>query len=83
MRERAMSVPVTVITYAGYRGEETPRAFFLDDVRIDVLSVIEARVEETEGTRVRLRRFVVAGSDGRTHTLVHDEELGIWTHREP
>jgi hypothetical protein len=83
MKKRALSEPITVITYAGYRGEETPRAFLFDGVRIDVLSVIETRVEETAGTRVHLRRFVVAGSDGRTHTLVHDEELGIWTHREP
>ena len=74
-----MSGPITVITHAGYRGEETLRAFTLGHVRIDVLSAIEARVEETVGTRVRLRRFVVAGSDGRMHTLVHDEELGLWS----
>ncbi len=78
-----MSGPITVIAYAGYRGEETPRAFMLDNARIDVVSVIESRVEETAETRVRLRRFVVEGSDGRRHTLVHDEELGLWSLRQP
>ncbi len=74
---------ITVIPYAGYRGDEAPRAFFLDNVRIDVASVLESRIEETAETRVRLRIFVVKGSDGRTHTLAHDEELNLWFHRSP
>jgi hypothetical protein len=76
-----MSEPIEVITYAGYRGDEAPRAFFLGGVRIDVVSVLGSRVEETGGTRVRLRLFAVKGSDGRMHTLVHDEGLGLWSRR--
>ena len=78
-----MSEQITVIPYAGYRGDEAPRAFFLDGVRIDVTSVLESRVEEAAGTRLRLRLFVVKGSDGQTHTLSCDEELGMWFHRSP
>ncbi len=74
---------ITVIPYAGYRGDEAPRAFFLGDVRIDVAAVLESRIEETAGTRVRLRLFVVKGSDGRTHTLAYDEELNLWFHQSP
>jgi len=74
---------IIVIPYAGYRGDEAPRAFFLGNVRIDVLSVLESWVEETAGTRVRLRLFVVKGSDGRTHTLAYDEELNLWFHQSP
>jgi hypothetical protein len=78
-----MSEQISVITYAGYRGEEAPRAFFLGGVRIDVMSVLDARVEEEAGTRARLRLFVVKGGDGRTHTLAHDEERDLWFHRSP
>lgn len=76
-----MSEQIIVITYAGYRGDEAPRAFFLNGVKIDVASVLEAWVEETAETRVRMRFFVVKGSDGQTHTLAYDEELAMWFHR--
>jgi len=78
-----MSELITVIPYAGYRGDEAPRSFILGGVRIDVASVLESRVEEAVETRVRLRLFVVKGSDGRTHTLACDEERGMWFHRSP
>jgi hypothetical protein len=78
-----MSGQITVIPYAGHRGDEAPRAFFLGGVRIDVASVLESWVEEAAGTRVRLRLFVVKGGDGRTHTLACDDELGMWFHRSP
>jgi hypothetical protein len=74
---------IIVIPYAGYRGDEAPRAFFLGNVSIDVLSILESRVEETVGTRVRRRLFVVRGSDGRLHKLAYDEELDQWFHQSP
>lgn len=74
---------ITVIPYAGYRGDEAPRAFFLGNERIDVASVLESWIEETSGSRTRLRLFVVKGSDGRLHTLAYDEELDRWFRRAP
>lgn len=76
-----MSEQIIVTTYSGYRGDEAPRAFFVGGVKIDVASVLEAWVEETAETRVRMRLFVVKGSDGQTYTLAYDEELSMWFHQ--
>jgi len=32
---------IEVIAYSGYRGEETPRAFTLQDKRIEVVEILE------------------------------------------
>jgi len=77
-----MSEQIIVIAYAGYRGDEAPRTFFLGDIKIDVTSIIETWIEEIAETRVRLRLFNVKGNDGRMHTIAHDEELAMWFHRK-
>jgi hypothetical protein len=76
-----MSERVRVIAYAGHRGEELPRAFFAEEERIEVASVLGAWVEEQAETKVRLRYFLVEGSDGKRHLLSYDEELAMWFHR--
>ena len=76
-----MSEQIKVITYSGRRGEESPRAFFLGEEKIEVVEIIRTWLEETIDTRVRMRYFTVTGSDGLKHTLAHDEELAMWFHR--
>ncbi len=73
---------VEVQAYAGYRGEESPRAFFLMGKRIEVTKIIEQWSEEDVESRSRLRCFRVRGSDWRAHILCHDEEKTQWLYRD-
>lgn len=73
--------PVRVIAYAGGRGEESPRAFFRGEERVEVKEVLRAWVGEEHGGRERRRFFRVRGSDGREHLLFYDEGLKVWMYR--
>jgi len=58
--------------YAGYRGEETPRRFFLGTRRIEVSVVLDRWL--TPGHRY----FNVRGDDGCLYLLRHDPARGVW-----
>ncbi|MBI3597394.1 MAG: hypothetical protein HY203_09605 [Nitrospirae bacterium] len=51
--------------YAGYRGEETPRAFYLGDRRIEVAEELDRRLAPDH------RYFKVRGDDGGLYILRH------------
>lgn len=70
--------PVRVIAYAGGRGEESPRAFFPGEERVEVAEILDSWVGERQGGRERRRFFRVKGSDGFEHLLSYDEELKVW-----
>lgn len=70
---------IEVLAYAGYRGEETPRAFFLDGERIEILEIVERWVEEGLAPRGRRRCFRVKGSDRRSHILCYAEAEQAWS----
>ena len=59
--------------YAGYRGEQEPRAFALGERRLKVMSILDRWLAPDH------RYFKVAASDGDTYVLRHDEESGEWT----
>jgi hypothetical protein len=65
-----MSIPVEC--YAGYRGEQEPRAFWLGERRIEVNAVIDRWYAPSQ------RWFKVAADDGDTYILRHDEMSGEW-----
>jgi hypothetical protein len=73
-------IPIDVITYSGYRGEERPVAFILYEERIEVMEILDKRIEEDVSERTRKRFFKVKGSDGYTHLLCYDEQSAEWTH---
>jgi hypothetical protein len=73
---------ITVTAYAGYRGEEAPRAFVLHGDRITVLATIASWLTEDAETRERRRYFRVRGSDGLVHDLCYLEESREWYHLE-
>ena len=64
---------IRVECYAGYRGEEEPRAFTLGERRLEVVSILDRWLAPTH------RYFKVAASDGDTWILRHDEVSGEWT----
>jgi hypothetical protein len=63
---------VQVECYAGYRGEQEPRAFTIGDRR---LAVVEVR-DRWAGPDYRY--FKVSASDGDTYVLRHDERTDEW-----
>jgi hypothetical protein len=63
---------IRVSCYAGYRGEETPRRFWLGDRAVDVLDV------EDRWLAPEHRYFKVKGDDGAHYILRHDARAWTW-----
>jgi hypothetical protein len=58
--------------YAGYKGEETPRAFYVGDRRIEVAEVLDRWLAPDH------RYFKVRGDDGGLYIMRHDVEKDRW-----
>jgi len=58
--------------YAGYRGEEEPRAFVLGQTRLQVTEVLDRWLAPEH------RYFKVRVQDGRMFVLRHDTASGEW-----
>lgn len=63
---------VTVEAYAGYKGEETPRAFTLDGVRLLVSEIVARWYTETHSY------FRVCASDQQRYVLRYDLDNLSW-----
>jgi hypothetical protein len=68
--ERPLAVRVE--SYAGHRGEQTPRALILGDRRIAVAEVVDAWLAPD------YRYFKLRGADGDTYLVRHDERSNTW-----
>jgi len=64
---------IRVECYAGYRGEEEPRAFWLGERRLAVVEVVDRWLAPEH------RYFKVKADDGDFYILRHDEPRGGWT----
>ena len=63
---------VRVVCYEGYRAEETPRAFLLGDLRVEVVRVLDRwRGEDHEYVKLD-------GSDGARYILRYDRSRDEW-----
>ena len=62
----------TVECHAGYRGEETPRAFTIGDRRVSVIDLLDAWLAPEH------RYFKVRGDDGDVYILRHDVRTSTW-----
>jgi len=69
---------IGVITYSGYRGEETPRSFIFEGKKIEVSEIIRMWIEEGIKDRVRKRFFKVKGIDGFEYEIYYDEKVKEW-----
>lgn len=58
--------------YAGYRGEQTPRAFGIGERRIEVAQVLDQWLAPDH------RYFKVADATGDIYILRHDVSSGRW-----
>jgi hypothetical protein len=63
---------IRVDCHAGYRGEETPRQFFIKDRRIGITEIIDRWLAPD------YRYFKVRGDDGARYIIRHDVETGHW-----
>jgi len=63
---------VTVEAYAGYKGEETPRAFTLDGVRLSVNEILNRWYTETHSC------FRVRADDRNRYVLRYHLDERIW-----
>jgi hypothetical protein len=63
---------IGVECYAGYRGEETPRALILRDRKIDVAAVLDRWLAPDH------RYFKLEDAAGDTCIVRHDVRTGVW-----
>jgi hypothetical protein len=63
---------IRVECYAGHRGEETPRRFYLGQRRIEVATVVDRWLAPDH------RYFKVRGDDGDIYLLRHDPLADTW-----
>ncbi len=63
---------IEVECYAGYRGEEEPRAFYLGQRRLKVTAVLDRWLAPDH------RYFKVTADDRGTYILRHDVTRGLW-----
>ena len=64
---------IRVECYAGYRGEQEPRAFTIGERRLEVRDV------QDRWAGPGYRYFRVEASDGDVYVLRHDEMARAWT----
>ena len=70
-----MSGPLTALRvecYAGHRGEETPRRFFLGERPVEVRELLDSWLAPEH------RYFKLEGDDGAAYILRHDTGTGVW-----
>ena len=63
---------VRVECYAGYRGEEEPRALYFGERRVEVVETLDRWLAPDH------RYFKVRGDDGGTYILRHDVVHNRW-----
>lgn len=63
---------IRVQCYAGYRGEETPRRFFLKERPVEVMQVLDRWLAPDH------RYFKVCGDDGGLYVIRHDVMSNLW-----
>lgn len=63
---------IQVECYAGYRDEESPRRFFLQNRRVEVVEILDRWLAPDH------RYFKIAGDDGDRYILRHDMVTGKW-----
>ena len=66
------SLAIRVDYYAGQRGEEEPRRFWLGTTPVDVTEVLDRWLAPDH------RYFKVRGNDGGTYILRHDAVGDLW-----
>jgi len=78
-KEETTGTPITVHAVSGFKKDEKPRAFELEDKRLTVLSIKKTWQEESAKGRHRKTCFRVHAHNGRTYDICLDAGTGEWT----
>ena len=69
---------IKVKAYSGYRREEKPRAFFINNEKITVAEILDMWIEESFPDKTRKRFFIVKGNDKQKYKIYNDEKTLEW-----
>jgi hypothetical protein len=68
-----MCLPIRVDVYAGFKANERPRQFVLDDEICEIATVLDQWYEPSAVY------FKVQSTEGKTYLLRYDEQTDEWT----
>jgi hypothetical protein len=68
-----MSLPIHVDAYSGYKANERPREFVLDEEIYEIAAVLDQWYEPST------TYFKVQSTEGKTYLLRYDEQADEWT----
>jgi len=71
-------VNIKVTAYSGYRDNESPRAFLMNDETMTVVEIVDKWIEESFSDRTRKRFFIVKTQDNRRYKIYVDEKTSEW-----
>jgi hypothetical protein len=69
---------IEVMSYSGYRGEETPRSFTARCGTIEITEILDRWIEEDMNNRTRKRFFKVKGRNSYIYKIYMEEETQAW-----
>ncbi len=73
---------IKVTAYSGFRGEESPKTFYIEGRKIIVVEILDLWIEESVLDKDRKRFFLVKGNDNHIYKLYNDEQTFNWFVKE-
>ena len=71
-------INIKVITYSGYRVNETPRTLVINNGSVTVAEIVDKWIEENYSDGARKRFFIVKTHDDRHYKIYVDEKTAEW-----
>ncbi len=67
-----MNCPLRVECYSGYRADERPRRFLMEEKWIEVVDILDRWLAPNH------RYFKIVGNDHRIYLIRHDVDKDLW-----
>jgi hypothetical protein len=69
---------IRVTAYSGYRDNESPRTFLINDEKMTVVEIVDRWIEENFSDRMRKRFFIVKTDNDKQYKIYVDEKTSEW-----
>jgi hypothetical protein len=69
---------IQVFAYSGYRADEIPRSFVINNQKIDITDILNMWIEEQKENKSTKRFFRVRDKNGLVYTLYYNEKETAW-----
>jgi len=69
---------IKVTAYSGYRDNESPRTFLINDENMTVVEIVDRWIEENFSDRMRKRFFIVKTHENQHYKIYVDEKTLEW-----